>query len=165
MSKRENTFFPYSSATGASERVNCAMKILPAYCGSHGKVWRAEQYAVRFFSLKKYGDHASADTVIRIMQCELKHVSLLGELIRKFGVNPVGINCSTRYEWFSRIGRNNITPKKILTDCIAEEINTVLYFEGLVKGIDDNNVKKVLRGIIDDDGLHVNELKKCLSKF
>ena len=165
MSKREHTFFSYSSAMGASERVNCAMKILPAYCGSHGKVWRAEQYAVRFFSLKKYSEHASADAVMRIMQCELKHVSLLGELIRKLGVNPVGINCSNRYEWFSRIGRKNITPKKIVTDCIAEEINTVLYFEGLCKDIDDQDVKKVLRRIIDDDGMHVNELKKCLSKF
>ena len=55
--------------------------------------------------------------------------------------------------------------KKIVTDCIAEEINTVLYFEGLCKDIDDQDVKKVLRRIIDDDGMHVNELKKCLSKF
>lgn len=142
--------------------VNTAMRLLPFYYGSHGKVRFIMEYAVRYFILKRQKDSFNADVILDIMKSEIEHLLILGEIIKRLGVNINSINAFDM-DGFIVIENKGVSPKKIIIDSVAKEINLIMMLKNLNATLTNKSVKIILEDIIKEDEMQVDILKNRLN--
>ena len=165
MNKIISVNLPYPTYDEVKEDKRMATFLREIYAGGHGELKSVLQYIYHYFYFKKLGDVQSAEVVLGIAQSELKHVEILGDLLLKFGLDPVfalspwGLNC----RFVSDVSYSK-TAEKMIYDDIASEMASINEYEKLLNVISDQRLKALLKRITLDEELHIKALKDRLQK-
>lgn len=154
---------PYPIVEFGRKDFDSAIRLCGVYSGTHGKIKIVYRCFFDYFNLKKIKDTVSADLILGITACEIKHLILLRDTIYKLGVTP------SIKENFSETVLSNkkraLSPEKIIIDLIALELVFIDEMKKLLKDIENELVKSVIERIIKDDELHLKTLKSRLKAF
>jgi len=108
-----------------------------------------------------------ADTIGCISIVEMRHMEILGEIIRDFGGNPrlaVQSGCSPVFWNAQNIGYDT-NPRTYLKDNIANEKAAIASYNNRINQINDIYVKKVLERIILDENNHILQFCTLIEEY
>ena len=155
---------PYPEISGARQDKRNATIIRQLYSGKHSELKAILQYFYHYLYFIKICDYQTAEVVLSIIRCEIKHLQILGELLINMGEDPVfsyikpwGMNCEMLFDIsYSK------TAEKMLLDDIAFEMVSINEYEKMIDAVDDDVVKTVLKRLSLDEELHIKALKERL---
>jgi len=150
---------PYPTLESIREDVKTAIKLLPIYSGLHGKFYFVSQYVRYYFSLKNLGESEAADLLIDVMATELIHLRILGNVIRKLGINPESISLNVP-DYLFKSRASDFSADKIFADLIAGEINSANELKKICGKKLPPAVKDVIERLTLDDELHADVLRE-----
>lgn len=158
---------PYPTLKNCKKDKRLAAILSAAYAGGHGELKAILQYVYHYLNFKSMGDDVTAETVMGIFLCEMKHLQILGELILALGGDPVyatatpfGLNYfSTAKVWYGK------TPEKMLIDDLTLEILSVSEYEKIMGETNDEEVLSIIERLIIDEKLHEKALKERLGEI
>ena len=158
---------PYPSIDNLEEDLRSARIISQAYCGIHGELDAILQYVYHSFYFRRLKDEETANTLISIAVCEMKHFEILGETMLKLGIDPIySKRPPIRGDYYSTMALNySRTPMKMLIDDITGEMVAVSEYEKIVDRLDNELVGAVIKRIILDEQLHIKVLKERLQQI
>lgn len=166
MTKIISLELPYPDISGVGQDKRSAMIIRRAYSGRHGELKSILQYFYHYLYFAKLGDNQTAEIILAIARCEMKHLEILGELLIQFGEDPVfssaspfSINC----EFVSDISYSK-TAEKMIFDDIAFEMVSINEYEKMIDLINDEKAQALLKRLTLDEELHIKALKERLKK-
>lgn len=158
---------PYPSIEGIGEDYRSAAIISPAYAGMHGELTAILQYVYHSFYFEKAGMAETADIMIGIAICEMKHLDILGSLILELGIQPIFTALPPRRCNFYNTAAVSYsqTPQKMLMDDITGELTPIEEYTQMLGQLSDERVGAVISRIRLDEELHVKVLQEQLEKL
>ncbi|MCQ2399626.1 MAG: hypothetical protein MJ072_03880, partial [Clostridia bacterium] len=122
---------PYPDFEDLTEDKTSAIVISPSYAGLHGELRSILQYVYHARYFEKNGLKEIADTLLSVAVCEMEHISILGKLLIKLGLNPVyTLSAFNLAGFFSTSSVSySTTPEKMFLDDISGEINAINGYE------------------------------------
>ena len=158
---------PYPQLNGIEKDYKTAIKILPAYAGGHSELNAILQYTYHFFNFNGQENQEMANTLMGIAMAEMKHLSILGELLYKLGLDPGFREFSAFTQDFFKAKSVSYSkmPIKMLLDDIAGEMLAVKEYNDISNSISSEQVSSVICRIILDEELHIKVLKDLLNKL
>ena len=124
-----------------------------SFGGNNGELSAILQYIYEHIELKRYDNFSKI--ILSIAKEEMKHLDLLGELIKKLGGKPYYIN-NNKCEFSTNSIKyhfNNIYD--MLTFNIESEKNTIEDYREAIKYTQNRSIKELLERIILDEQIHL----------
>ena len=156
---------PYPTLDKITEDVRSAMIISPAYAGGHGELNAIMQYVYHYVNSSCIS-LSFAKTLMQIAIAEMKHLTVLGEVLYRLGVNPVFTEYPF-YKWnyySTRSVSYSRSQSKIIMDNLTLEITSINEYKKIIKELKNERVSSVISRIILDEELHVKVLKEILKE-
>lgn len=155
---------PYPSLDSLCPDPCSARIISAAYATPSGELNAILQYIYHSFNFAHCGNKAVAETLVGIALAEMKHLDLLGEALINLGASPVytfqppaQFNFySTKFVAYSRSLVN------MIEDDIMGEKYAIYGYEKMLCRLKNGTLKALIVRIIDDEKLHLAELKRIL---
>lgn len=147
---RVNEPYPEAKAEGKNERY--AMLLLDAYAdGGKSEMTAISQYMHHHMTIQ---DKDIANTELCIALVEMKHLQLLGSLIKSLGGNPKYRRTNKAWWNGGEVSYGDNAEFKLKLDIEAEK-EAIEGYKTLISEIKDRNVLKVLQHILKDEMLHL----------
>ena len=138
--------------------------ISPAYASSTGELNAILQYFYHFFNFDKQGYADYALTLERIAIAEMLHLELLGKTILALGAQP--IYCQNPPTAFNFYSAKYVTYSRNLVNMIEDDIlgekRAISGYEKMLCRLKNEQVKKIIARILEDEKLHLETLKEIL---
>ncbi len=138
--------------------------ITPALCGFHGELVSLAKYSRYTLDcgdkkMKRYSQVFS-----EIVSAETAHFKLVAKLMHNLGADPLACVCQSLGDGgFSVVTKHVCTPEKMITDAITNEISSISEYEKIITRLNNNNVKRIIDGIILDERMHLEKLRELSS--
>lgn len=157
---------PYPEIKVESNNEYYAKILMEDYSGLVSEMSAITQYTYQFIDKFNF-DKEFYETLENISIVEMKHLEILGKLIKLLGVDPVfksSNNCYLTYWSSSYIDYNTNIIKMLEVDIKSEEnaINNYIYHISL---INDKYIKDILYRIIEDEKKHIECFETLLCKY
>ena len=167
MSKPLTLNEPFPTTEGICPDAYSLAVISPAYASSTGELNAILQYLYHFFNFKKQGLNEFAETLEGIAIAEMFHLELLGETITALGAQPIYCQYPpTAYNFYSAkfvsYSRNLVN---MIEDDIMGEKQAICQYSKMLKRLKNEQVNAIVSRILEDEKLHLEELKNILSKL
>lgn len=158
---------PYPSLDGLSCDPFSSRIISAAYATPSGELSAILQYVYHSLNFAHCGYKSIADTLMSIAIAEMEHLELLGEALINMGTSPIytfqppaQFNFySTKFVAYSRSLTN------MIEDDIMGERHAIYGYEKMLCRLKDGTLKALIVRIIEDEKLHLAELKKILDEL
>lgn len=156
---------PYPEIKVECENKNYAEILMQDYSGIVSETTAIFQYSYQF--IDKFNDKEFYETIENISIVEMKHLEILGKLIKLLGVNPVfksNYNNYLTYWSSSFLDYNTNIVDMIKIDIKGEEdaIKNYVYHASI---INDKYIKEILYRIVEDEKKHIECLNVLLNKY
>ncbi len=153
---------PYPTLDDIGEDYSSLRIISPAYAGREGELTAILQYVYQSIMLDGFGMKAAAKTLEEIAATEMHHLQILGTLIRCLGAPPVFTNCPPYPVGYYSSSCVNYTktPKAMIAVDLCSEKNAVLCYESMIKRLQNERVKEILKRIVADEEVHIKALEE-----
>lgn len=154
---------PYPEIRVEKENIEYAKILLNSYAGKISEDSAAHLYIFQHIVLEdKYKQYSDILKGIGIV--EMHHLELLGETIRKLGIEPVFMsydkNKCALVPWRSNYINYNTNFKNIINIDIDAEEKAIEYYKYSIKIIKDKYIRKLIERIIMDEELHLKIFKE-----
>lgn len=150
---------PYPSLDGLECDVATAEIIYGAYSGLKGELTAILTYNYQHILFSDINPEV-AETLSGIAIAEMKHLEILGKLLKKSGVLPTyrtSLYYGTYYD--ASLVPPSYTPEKMILDSISGEFSTIRDYEKMIEKIKDEKISAVIERIVLDEKLHLSLLK------
>ena len=141
--------------------------ISPAYASSTGELNAVLQYIYHSFSFDKNNMEDIAETLVDIAIAEMFHLKLLGKTITALGAQP--IYCQNPPTAFNFYSTKYVAYSRNLVDMIEDDImgekHAICQYSKMLKRLKNEQVKKIVSRILEDEKLHLEKLKEILNKL
>jgi bacterioferritin len=142
--------YPEAKAEGHNERY--AMLLQDAYAdGGKSEMTAISQYIHHHITIQ---NKEIANTELCISLVEMKHLSLLGDLIRSLGGNPKYRRTNKLWWNGGEVNYGDTAEFKLKLD-IESEKEAIEGYKTLISEIKDRNVVRVLERILEDEMMHL----------
>ena len=152
---------PYPEVRVKAPNKNHAALLSTAYAGAGGELAAVLGYT--FGHIMTEGD---APRVSEMLAClsvtEMRHLEMLGKLIRLLGEEPRFYDIASRRRFDPPRVTYATSPNEIVRTAVASEKAAVKHYRELIRRIDDEFIRDVLRRIILDEEHHVKLLTELL---
>lgn len=170
---------PYPEGKVEEKNIEYATMILDAYASAaDSEIQAITQY---FYHHSTIANEIIANALLCISLIEMKHLDVLGGLIRDLGGKPVFFNSNIAYWGTQNIayGDKNmlcvkldendpkdreIMKEKLMLD-IKGEINAINGYKFLKNNINDKFIKKTIDKIISDEEFHIKVFEELINKY
>ncbi len=157
---------PYPKVEVSGENMDYAIHLLNDYAGSLSELTAITSYC--FLNLVLVDDYQEIkDTYRGISIVEMRHLHMLGELIKKLGVLPryYAKDMNQTIMWNSSFVSGDTDMRATLLNSIKNEEAGIAQYQKQIGLIDDDCIKVVLERIILDEEVHVTLLYELLNKY
>ena len=142
--------------------------LLQDYAGQVSETTAALLYSYQHF--EKFNTNKEFAKIIEeISIVEMKHLEMLGKLIKLLGKNPMYITCETRGDdctfWNAGYVNYETNLEKMLEIDIMSEQKAIRNYQIHKDMINDKYIKKILDRIILDEKRHLEIFNKLLSSL
>lgn len=146
----------------------CSVSIIsPAFASPSGELNSILQYFYHYFNFEKQGFSEYASVMESIAIAEMFHLKLLGKTITALGAQPIYCQnpptaynfYSTKYVTYSRDFVN------MIEDDILGERHAVSQYSRMIMRLKNEQVKKIVSRILEDEKLHLEKLKQILAEL
>lgn len=112
-------------------------------------------------------DNNVAEAIKKISMVEMHHLQIIGELIVLLGGDPkYAINKKGKWlNWTPDFIDYGTTIKSMIEYDIKGEVLAINQYNKHIEEINDENIKAILRRIIEDEENHINILEGLLKKY
>lgn len=153
---------PYPEVEVESQNLRYATLLLDAYAdGEKSEMTAIAQYMHHHFTIK---NKEIADTELCIALVEMKHLDILGELIKMLGGNPKYRRSNKAWWDGGEVAYGDNTEFKLKLDMDAEK-SAIEGYKTLISEIKDKSVVKILYRILDDEIMHLEILTDLYNKY
>lgn len=142
-----------------------AYKLLDAYAGNVSEFSAVGQYSFQSIYLSEYKDLSKILKNISIV--EMKHIEILGELIKELGLIPYYVIYKNQkaIPWNSDYINFTTNYRDMLVSNINKENESINNYNKLISETNDQNIKNILNRIILDEKRHIEVLTKLLNQY
>lgn len=153
---------PYPEVEVENQNLRYATLLLDAYAnGEKSEMTAIAQYMHHHFTIK---NKEIADTELCIALVEMKHLEMLGELIKMLGGSPKYRRSNKAWWDGGEVAYGDSTEFKLKLDIDAEK-SAIEGYKTLISEIKDKSVIKVLCRILDDEIVHLEILTGLYKKY
>lgn len=152
---------PYPEIAAAEPNICYARLLLDDYAGTVSEMTSVCQY---MYHEVMTCEMKVQDALKGIAAVEMRHISVLAELIRKLGGEPLLRNGSGIYWSPKFIYCGSRLADRIRADIDAEQ-RSISCYELHIELIEDPGIKNILRRIILDEELHIRLLKDISREY
>ena len=170
--KNENNRFkfahtaPYPKVMVTRPNKKYAEILQDAYAGRQSEMTAVTQYVYQDMCLReKYPDVGQALHGISLV--EMHHLDLLGSLIFALGMLPTysSIQRNKVRPWTGENVNDAFTLKRSLQADIRGEKQAILEYEKILGIVDDEQIRCLIRRIIQDEELHIKILSRLYEQY
>lgn len=141
--------------------------ISSAYASPSGELNSILQYFYHYFNFKKCKKDEYASVIESIAIAEMFHLKLLGNTITALGAQPIYCqNPPTAYNFYSTkyvtYSRDFIN---MIEDDILGERHAISQYSRMLIRLKNEQVKKIVSRIIEDEKLHLEKLNQILAEL
>ena len=148
------------------ENIYYAKLLLEDYAGINGELSAITEYSYQHFDKFKENE-ILAKSLSRIAMVEMKHLEILGKLIKLLGLNPeykYYDECENIYKYWNSDSLNYTSNiKEMLYNDIRIEKIAIANYEYHISLINDKYIKEILYRIIEDELVHIDCFKMLIS--
>lgn len=145
---------PYPPIKVEKENIEYAKILLEDYAGEGG-----EDTAIHTYFYQSLVREEIGKVLAEISKVEMHHLKILGELIYKLGYYPSFYTIDSQLEcaipWTSKNVDYSIQLSTILLEDINHENKTIKRYQKHILEIEDENIRAILRRIIEDEKIHI----------
>jgi bacterioferritin len=153
---------PYPEVEVEGENIRYAKLLMDAYAdGEKSELTAITQYMHHHLTIQNK-EIANAELCISLI--EMKHLELLGDLIKMLGGNPKYRRSNKAWWDGGQVSYGDSTEFKLKLDIDAEKA-AIDGYRTLISEIEDKHVVKVLRRILEDEIVHFNILTELYNKY
>ena len=157
----------FHTTDGICPDAYCLAVISHAYASSTGELNAVLQYFYHFFNFDKQGYKEIAADLESIAIAEMLHIEMLGKTILALGAQPIYCqNPPTAFNFYSAkyvsYSRNLVN---MLEDDILGEKRAVAQYTKMLCRLKNEQVKKIISRILEDEKLHLAKLEEILQVF
>jgi bacterioferritin len=158
---------PYPTTEGLCPDAYSLRIISPAYASSASELNAILQYFYHYFNFNCKGFSDYAETVERIAIAEMIHLRLLGETIIALGADPKYCqNPATSFNFYSaKFVAYSDRPIHMVEDDIFGERQAISSYCKMLVQLKNEQVKKIIARILEDEKLHLETLNKILKEL
>lgn len=129
--------------------------------GKDGELTAIHQY---FFQQVMTSDDELKRVLKEIAETEMKHAELIADAIVKFGGIPY--LCNQYNKWFTtEYVDYALSEKQFLLGNIKDEETNIKKYESIAERIGNEQLKRLLTEIAEDEKEHLEKLKQQLARF
>lgn len=154
---------PYPSIKIEKENKKYASYLLADYAGLSSELTSITQYSFQNFAKFDEAKEFSY-TLEQIAIVEMKHLEILGKLIKLLGVTPKYLDLKNNL-WSSKNINYTLDIKTMLKSDIELEEKAIKNYQEHLKLIDDKYIKGILKRIILDEEKHLECFCILLNKY
>ena len=160
-----NEKFP--TTDGISPDAYSLAVISPAYASSTGELNAVLQYIYHSLYFDKHDMKDIAETLESIAIAEMIHLKLLGKTITALGAQPIYCqNPPTAFNFYStKYVSYSCNLVNMIEDDIMGEKHAICQYSKILARLKNEQVKKIVSRILDDEKLHLETLKEILNKI
>lgn len=167
MPKSINVNEPYPTTDGICPDALSLRIISPAYAAPHSELNAILQYIYHAMFFERSGRKDYADTITGIAISEMHHLDLLGATILALGAAPVFSQlppgCFNFYSAKFVAYSNSL--KNMLEDDVLAERQAIAGYERMLNCLKNEQVKKIIERILEDERLHLEKFEEMLKDF
>lgn len=155
---------PYPSLDGIECDIASAEIIYGAYSGLKGEITAILTYSYEHIMFKEVCAEI-AETLMGIGLAEMKHLDILGTILKKSGALPTyrtSLYYGTYYD--ASFVPVSYTPEKMILDAISGELSAIRDYERMIEKLENEKIAAVLERIVLDEKLHLSVLKEIYKK-
>ena len=151
---------PYPKLMNVRQNIKYADLLYDNFSGINGELTIVLQYTYEKLEIRYY--EGLSKIINSIVEEEIKHMELIGDLIKQLGKKPYYINKEQK-EWNTKNIKyyfNNIYD--MLSYNIKKEKESILKYEEVIKYTQNKSIKQLIERIILDEKTHLeifNRLK------
>ncbi len=155
---------PYPEIKVEQKDVELAKEILNLYAGEISEDTAVHNYVFQMLIMSE--DQNRKKIIKEIAITEMKHLEILGLLIKELGLTPfyVGVKNNTTKWWSGEYVNYEKEWKKILLDNIGLEELAIQNYQKVIEKTKDEHVRHILKRIILDERLHIEIFSKLYSE-
>lgn len=155
----KHNHIPYPSVPKLYPNKKYAMMLYDDFAGELGELSAITQYIYEHIQLKQH--NLISKTLVRIAIQEMKHLALIGEVIKMLAEEPMYIN-SNQQPWSSKNVKYDIRDMaKIMDYNIETEKMAIKGYEKILNYTGNKQLRKLWERILLDENTHI-EIFKCL---
>lgn len=153
---------PYPEAEVEGPNIRYANLLMDAYAdGDKGELTAITQYMHHHLTIQ---NKEIANVELCIALIEMKHLELIGDLIKMLGGNPKYRRSNKAWWDGGHVSYGDNTEFKLKLDMDSEKA-AIEGYKTLISEIEDKNIVKVLKRIIEDELVHLNILTTLYKKY
>lgn len=153
---------PYPEVEVESQNLRYAKLLLDAYAnGEKSEMTAITQYMHHHLTIK---NKEIADVELCIALVEMKHLEMLGELIKMLGGNPKYRRSNKAWWDGGEVAYGDNIEFKLKLDIDAEK-SAIEGYKTLISEIKDRNITKILSRILEDEIMHLEILTGLYKKY
>lgn len=154
---------PYPEIRVIAPNLTYAKLLSGAYAGDSGELSAVLQYTYGHIVTEGDRPERLSSTLECVSVTEMRHLEMLGELICLLGGDPKFCDAYSRGCFDAgRVNYQN-TPDRIIRAAISGERNAVAHYRELLRKIDDECIRAVIKRIILDEEHHVKIFSELAS--
>lgn len=154
---------PYPEICVSGQNKNYARMLSEAYAGTGGELSAILQYTYGHIVSEDESPERLSPTLECVAITEMKHLEMLGELIFMLGGDPKFCDAVSRGCFDAGKVNYQTQPERIIRAAIAGERAAVSLYRELMRKIDDECVRAVIRRIILDEEHHIKIFSELAS--
>lgn len=152
----------YPEVEVGGQNLRYAKLLMDAYAdGEKAEMTAIAQYMHHHFTIH---NKEIADAELCIALVEMKHLEMLGELIRKLGGNPKYRRSNKSWWDGGEVAYGDSTEFKLKLDIDAEK-SAIEGYQTLISEIKDRKITALLKRILDDEVVHLAILTSLQNKY
>lgn len=157
----------YPTTDGLSPDAYSLAVISPAYSSPTGELNSALQFLYHYFNFERLRKKSYARELHSIAAADMLHFEILGNAVSALGAQPVfcqnpptGFNFySAKYVVYSR------NPVNMIEDGLICKKRSVSLYNKMLSRLQNEQLKKIISRILDDEKLHTEKLKDILREL
>lgn len=157
---------PYPKIEVSSKDVNLAYKLFNVYAGRISELSAITQYSFQSIYLKNY--HDLSNILEKISKVEMRHLKILGDLIKELGLTPYYVTYSCDKQatpWNTDFIDSTTDYRSMLISNINSEVVAIKDYNDLISCTNDPNIKEIIKRIIIDEEHHLKIFTELLRQY
>lgn len=154
---------PYPKIQVMEKNPILGKRISHSYAGDVSEDTAIHQYLFQSMMLKNQNDDIS-NILEEIAKVEMKHLEVLGLLMKELGIYPVyyDSSCGNHAYFTSKYAPYDTDLESMLLSNIMAERRAILQYDAIISSTSDIYVQNILKRIVLDERLHLEIFEKIL---
>jgi len=156
---------PYPELGEVEKNTKWTELLKEAYAGKCSELTSVTQYIYHHFNIER-GFPEISECLFYISIVEMHHLEIIGGLIKKLGGDPTySSSVNKNKNWSSKNVAYLKNIEGILSRSIMDEKTSVTVYKDIIKQIENEDIKGLLKRIVLDEIVHIDRLTELYRKY